>query len=73
MLPSNLMDRDEIHRRYEMAKREAASELQCYVHALTSSEDVVERMELAFLWRLVAEGNTVSDSTWEMMLEATND
>lgn len=69
---STLMEPDEKWRRYQMMRREAASELQLYMHAGNDADDVVDRFELATLWRLAYEGQEFSGNTWEQMLEATN-
>lgn len=58
--------------RYQRMCRAAASELTNFVHALSSDDDVYDRFELAFLWRMSCEGTTMTDQTWDQMIEATN-
>lgn len=66
-----LMSDEEKHERYLRMRREAASELTAFMHALATDDDVYDRFELTFLWRSVCEGNVVSEPTWERMVEAT--
>lgn len=66
------MTRQEMHERYYRAQKEAESELQCWIHALTTEADVLDRITMAGLWRTLLEGNAVTPTTFEMMLEATN-
>lgn len=72
MTSQMLMSPEEKWERYSRIRREAGSELAAYQHALATDDDVYDRFELAFLWRSVCEGQTVSDATWEQMVEATN-
>lgn len=58
-------------KRYEKARKEASSELMSWVHGMSSEEDVFDRLEMAFLWRSSCEGHTMSEPTWELMIEAT--
>lgn len=67
-----MMDDTEKWERYKRIRREAESELQLFMHAGCTADDVFDRFEMAFLWRQVCEGGMVSDPTWEQMLEATN-
>ena len=66
------MSDDEKWERYQRIRREAGSELMSFLHGQSSDDDVYDRFEMAFLWRLVCEGGSVSEPTWEQMLEATN-
>lgn len=68
----HLISPEEKWDRYQRMRREAASELMNFVHALTSDEEVYDRMELATLWRLSCEGMQMSEPTWEQMIEATD-
>lgn len=67
-----MMDRKEMYDRYYRAHREAESEMQCWIHAMSTEADVFDRLQLAMLWRSFIEGNPVTESTFAMMLEATN-
>lgn len=67
-----LISEEERWDRYQKMRREAASELLNFVHALTDEDSVYDRFELATLWRLSCEGMAMSDATWEQMIEATN-
>lgn len=62
----------EAHERYYKASKEAESELQCYIHALTSAADVMDSFETLVLWRMYLEGNDVTEMTFARMIEATN-
>lgn len=65
------MDDSEKWERYQRIRREAGSELSAYLVAGSTDDDVYDRFEMAFLWRFVCEGGSVSVPTWEQMLEAT--
>ena len=67
-----LMTPDEKWRRYLMARREAGSELMNFIHAISTDDDAYDAIEMSFMWRQICEGGSVTDMTWELMLEATN-
>ncbi len=67
-----LISENERWDRYYKMRRQAASELSNFVHALCADEDVYDRFELATLWRLSCEGMVMTDQTWEQMIEATD-
>lgn len=62
----------EAYERYFRATREAESELQCYMHAMTSAADVMDRIQMMILWRSFIEGCPTSAQTMAMMMESTN-
>jgi len=66
------MDPAEKWERYQRMRREAESELQLFMHAGCSADDVFDRFELAVMWRLASEGHDFTRPTWEQMLEATD-
>lgn len=59
--------------RYRRMRREAASELTSYIHAISTDDDFIDRMELVVLWRMSCEGTIMTQQTWEQMIEATNE
>lgn len=64
----------EVWLRYACAKRNAASLLQEVVQGASENfEDVVDAMEIVFLWKQVVSGNNVqlSTETFGQMVEAT--
>lgn len=68
-----LISEEEKWDRYSRMRREAASELTSFIHAISTDDDVIDRMELVNLWRMSCEGMVMSDQTWEQMIEATNE
>lgn len=66
-----LISEEERWDRYKKMRREAASELTNFMHALAGDDDVYDRFELAFLWRMSCEGMAMADPTWDQMIEAT--
>jgi hypothetical protein len=63
---------EEKWQRYQKMRREAESELQLFMHAECTADDVFDRFELAFLWRMAVEGKTMTEPTWDQMVEATD-
>lgn len=66
------MEASEAQARYYKATKEAESEMQCWIHALSTEADVVDRLQIMWLWRAYLEGSPITPMTMEMMLEATN-
>ena len=61
-----LISEEERWERYQRMRREAASELMNFTHALgATDEDVYERFELAHLWRMSCEGVVMTGPTWD--------
>jgi hypothetical protein len=62
----------ELDRRYERARRDAASAMESLLFGGgVRSEDVIDAFEMVMLWRCALEGHMPRGQTWELMMEAT--
>lgn len=67
-----MMSPQEGYERYERAKESAETAMMEVLFAQGTIEDYHESLEIAFLWRMVLEGQPLSAMTNARLIEATN-
>lgn len=66
------MTPEEVHDRYDRARKIAASHVLEVLFAECEPEDLLDAIEIMTLWRLASEGQPFQPMTFARMLEATN-